>query len=79
VNKLRIIFMVLLLLIALASIPVAAQDVICPTGHIRVNGVCGDGALSSLTPGWNEIEPGGDTTCAHDTPYAYWGAPRHAQ
>lgn len=24
---------------------------------------------------WTKIEPGGDTRCAHDTPYAYWVRP----
>src|SRR5919204_3266630 len=23
-------------------------------------------------PGWNKLEPGGDTTCARGTPYAFW-------
>jgi hypothetical protein len=25
-----------------------------------------------LDPGWNEFNPGGETACARDTPYAYW-------
>ncbi|NOG64647.1 MAG: pectinesterase [Chloroflexi bacterium] len=47
----------------------------CPDGQMRVNGVCGDASLISLTSGWNKIEPGGETACAHDTPYAYWVRP----
>lgn len=74
-NRLRLIFTGFLLLVALANSPVVAQEVICSTGQMRINGVCGNDALSSLTPGWNQIEPGGDTTCAHDTPYSYWVRP----
>ncbi len=29
-------------------------------------------ALEDLSSGWNRIEPGGDTACAHGTPYAFW-------
>jgi hypothetical protein len=47
----------------------------CPDGQMVVNRACGDGSLLSLNPGWNKIEPGGETTCAHDTPYAYWVHP----
>ena len=25
-----------------------------------------------LDPGWNEFNPGGETSCARDTPFAYW-------
>ena len=25
-----------------------------------------------LEPGWNEFNPGGETSCARDTPFAYW-------
>lgn len=28
--------------------------------------------FASLPTEWTKIEPGGDTRCAHDTPYAYW-------
>ncbi len=29
-------------------------------------------ALTELSQGWTKVEPGGDTRCAHDTPFAYW-------
>jgi hypothetical protein len=32
-------------------------------------------ALADLDPGWTRIEPGGETRCAHNTPYAYWVRP----
>src|SRR5688572_5624660 len=47
----------------------------CADGEVLVNGTCGDASFSSLPPGWSRIEPGGETTCAHDTPYAYWVRP----
>ena len=25
-----------------------------------------------LSTGWTKIEPGGETRCAHDTPFAFW-------
>jgi hypothetical protein len=28
-----------------------------------------------LADGWTKIEPGGETRCAHDTPYAFWVRP----
>lgn len=31
--------------------------------------------LDELPEGWTKIEPGGETRCAHDTPYAYWVRP----
>jgi hypothetical protein len=31
--------------------------------------------LTELPQGWTKIEPGGDTRCAHDTPYAFWVRP----
>lgn len=31
--------------------------------------------MTTLPPGWTKIEPGGETRCAHDTPYAYWVRP----
>ena len=30
---------------------------------------------AGLPPGWTKIEPGGETRCAHNTPYAYWVRP----
>lgn len=32
-------------------------------------------ALAALEAGWTKVEPGGDTRCAHDTPFAYWLKP----
>ena len=32
-------------------------------------------AIEALPEGWTKIEPGGETRCAHDTPYAYWVRP----
>lgn len=32
-------------------------------------------ALADLGEGWTKIEPGGDTRCAHDTPFAFWVRP----
>ena len=31
--------------------------------------------LAELPPDWTKIEPGGDTRCARNTPYAYWVRP----
>lgn len=31
--------------------------------------------LDELGKGWTKVEPGGETRCAHDTPYAYWVRP----
>lgn len=31
--------------------------------------------LPELAEGWTKIEPGGETRCAHDTPYAFWVRP----
>lgn len=31
--------------------------------------------FADLPPGWSKIEPGGDTRCARNTPYAYWVRP----
>ena len=31
--------------------------------------------LDEFDPGWTKIEPGGETRCAHDTPYAFWFHP----
>lgn len=47
----------------------------CTEGQMMVNGGCGAVSLSALNLGWNKIEPGGETTCAHGTPYAYWVRP----
>jgi hypothetical protein len=58
----------------LSVLPVMAQQV-CPAGEMRVNGKCGVVAISSLPAGWSKIEPGGETMCAHGTPYAYWVHP----
>lgn len=63
----------LLVFMLLSASDTRAQD--CTDGQVRVNGVCGDASISSLNAGWNEIEPGGETTCAHDTPYTYWVRP----
>jgi len=51
------------------------QAQVCAQGQMIVNGVCGDAALDSLQAGWNKIEPGGETMCAHGTPYSYWVRP----
>ncbi len=32
-------------------------------------------ALATLAPGWNVIEPGGETICSNDTPYAFFARP----
>lgn len=71
--KLRCLSLVLLTAIMLALIApiVYAQDA-CPDGQMRINDECADPALASLLPGWNKVEPGGETICAHGTPYAYW-------
>src|SRR5215207_5983614 len=37
-------------------------------------GGCSFGRPESI-PGWTRIEPGGDTKCALDTPYAFWVRP----
>ncbi|HLV33980.1 MAG TPA: pectin acetylesterase-family hydrolase [Spirillospora sp.] len=47
----------------------------CPAGEMRVNGVCGSAAINTLESGWNTIEPGGETGCAHGDPYAFWVHP----
>jgi hypothetical protein len=40
-----------------------------------VNGVCGTAGLDTLQSGWNRIDPGGETVCAHGDPYTYWVYP----
>lgn len=32
-------------------------------------------SLADLGPGWTAVEPGGETRCAHNTPYTYWVRP----
>ena len=32
-------------------------------------------SLAALGAGWTAIDPGGDTRCAHNTPYTYWVRP----
>ncbi|WP_420642497.1 pectin acetylesterase-family hydrolase [Candidatus Leptofilum sp.] len=34
-----------------------------------------DDGILSLADGWTQIEPGGETRCAHDTPFAFWVRP----
>lgn len=72
----RLIFLILCLLIlqiAISPQPSHAND--CPTGQVLLNGTCSEAAFSNLNAGWNKIEPGGETACAHSTPYAYWVRP----
>src|SRR5688572_25884181 len=67
-------FTLLIFMLVIAAAPLAAQeDESCPVGQVRIDGVCGELTFSDLTPGeWHKIEPGGETSCAHATPYAYW-------
>jgi hypothetical protein len=32
-------------------------------------------SLGELGPGWNRLEPGGESRCAHDTPFSFWVRP----
>jgi hypothetical protein len=47
----------------------------CPAGQMKVEGVCGDPTILEPSGGWSKIEPGGETTCAHGDPYAFWYKP----
>ncbi len=64
-----------LLLICLAFLTVGTAQAQCPTGEMLVNGECGTAALDNLQAGWNRIDPGGETVCAHGDPYMYWVYP----
>ena len=61
-------------LLLIALMPVVAHDV-CEDGELIVNGACGAASVADLDAGWTMIEPGGETMCAHGTPYAYWVHP----
>jgi hypothetical protein len=54
---------------ATATTPDVAQiAAVSPTGNTTPS-------LPQLAPGWTKIEPGGATTCARGTPYAFWVRP----
>lgn len=65
----------LVLVFWIGIIPSSAQGVNCPAGEMRVNGDCGTAALSTLEDGWNKIDPGGETMCAHRTDFSYFVRP----
>lgn len=60
----------LLLMVLLAS---GCQ--LAPTGAPAPTPTASSPRLADLPPGWSKIEPGGQTRCAHNTPYAYWVRP----
>src|SRR5689334_19223009 len=68
------IFVVLTLLLTILSL--VCQFGLNDNGQILVRNV----SVASPSPtiqssGWTRIEPGGETRCAHDTPFAYWVRP----
>jgi hypothetical protein len=73
VNKFLVSLLVTLLTFNNFAVTGQAED--CPQGQMRVNDECGDGSLATLKVGWNKIEPGGETRCAHGDPYRYWVRP----
>src|SRR5262245_41327527 len=74
-KKYFLLSLLLTLMVVLRSTSIAYAQAACPAGDMTVNGACGDGSLMSRSPGGNKIEPGGETMCAHGTPYAYWVRP----
>ena len=50
--------------------PAEAADV----GTQSIESNVPDGILN-LADGWTQIEPGGETRCAHDTPFSFWVRP----
>lgn len=70
----RLMLIILFGLLSLVPVFSGAQES-CPAGQMRVNDQCADPTATALGPGWSKIEPGGETACAHDTPYAYWVRP----
>ena len=59
-------------LLSLALFACRSDDAITPTVESTESALP---TLDSLPEGWTKIEPGGETRCAHDTPYAYWVRP----
>lgn len=74
-SPLVILFVMLLLMFSFENLTYADDFQDCLDGEMLINGICGDGTVDSLEAGWNMIEPRGETTCAHDTDYAYWVHP----
>jgi hypothetical protein len=51
-----------------------AQDE-CPPGQWHVNGACTASGDIEWEEGWNSVLPGGETACAHGTPFRFWVRP----
>ena len=66
--------LVILLWFIISSMIVHATDD-CAGDDLSINGECRPQTLDALDPGWNKVEPGGETICAHGSPYAYWVRP----
>lgn len=65
-------FLVILVFLACLS-PTSAQEDTCASGQWNINGECA--SPDTIQPGWNTVLPGGDTSCAHGTPFQFWIRP----
>lgn len=62
-------------LFALALLAVAPLAAGCSDEEIDPVDSSAEDGIFDLTPGWNTIEPGGDTICSRGTPYRYFVRP----
>jgi hypothetical protein len=62
---------------ATTAAPAASTTALAPTSAATIPPVSAvtPTAPPTLAPGWTRLEPGGDTTCARGTPYAFWAHP----
>jgi hypothetical protein len=70
----RWIFVGILVLLIFGYVLVSARDD-CAPGEWRINDTCSSVADVTFDDGWNTIEPGGETRCAHDTEFRFWLRP----
>lgn len=73
-RKILFLLYVLAILVVVTG-SLAQEDTACPAGEWRINGTCADPQNYVYDDGWNTIEPGGDTHCAHDTEFKFWLKP----
>ncbi len=86
-NFLLIAFLFILVLVACSQIPVPSQSTTFPqvtdtppeppaaTDMADPTEAAAKDPILAMVDGWTKIEPGGDTRCAHDTPFAFWTRP----
>lgn len=66
-------FLPILLLIGVYTRTHANRD--CQAGQWNINGECVSPDELTLNEGWNTVLPGGETACAHNTPFQFWVHP----